>query len=33
MLQKKKKEEDNGDGLYVVANVKSCKRQFPRGLY
>ena len=28
----KKKEEDNDDGLYVVANVKSSKRQFPRGL-
>ena len=28
----KKKEEDNGDGLYVVSNVKSCKRQFSRGL-
>ena len=27
-----KKEEDNGDGLYVVANVKSSKRQFPRSL-
>ena len=28
----KKKEEDNDDGLYVVANVKSRKRQFSRGL-
>ena len=28
-----KKEEDNDDGLYIVANVKSSKRQFPRGLW
>ena len=27
-----KKEEDIDDGLYVVSNVKSCKREFSRGL-
>ena len=27
-----KKEEDNDDGLYIVANVRCSKRQFPNGL-